>query len=145
MSPFGKGMAKGAETLAKFKGRIDKILSDLENSPASQKKFDEQIITRAAYGAQLKKVEWSADSLAKSYDTVHENLKAWSKIFGDQIEAMGLAALIAEKGYDAIDADQRRRMQEIQAEAAKYYRDPETGQQATGSEQGGSHTKKNGY
>lgn len=141
-SPFGKGMAKEAETLAKFKGRIDKILSDLEKSPASKKKIDEQTITRATYGAQLDAVPWAADNLAKAYDTVHEKLKAWSKTFGDQIEAMGIAALVAEKGYDAIDAEQRRRMQEIQAEAAKYYRDPVTGQPVTGSEQGGSHTKQ---
>jgi hypothetical protein len=144
-SPFGKGMAKEAETLAKFKGRIDKILSDLEKSPASTKKIDEQAITRATYGAQLSGVHWSADDLAKSYDVVHEQLKTWSKTFGDQIEAMGIAALIAEKGYDAVDAEQRRRMQEIQAEAAKYYRDPETGQPATGSEQGGSHTNQKAY
>ncbi|MEU9796467.1 hypothetical protein AB0E27_38920 [Streptomyces sparsogenes] len=135
-------MAKEAETLAKFKSRIDKILSDLEESPASPKNIEGQTITRATYGAQLDGVPWAADNLAKSYDTVHEKLKAWSKTFGDQIEALGIVALIAEKGYDAIDAEQRRRMQEIQAEAAKYYRDPETGRPATGSEQSGGHTKQ---
>ncbi|MGO4747564.1 hypothetical protein ACWDSL_24405 [Streptomyces sp. NPDC000941] len=125
-SPFGKGMAKEAETLAKFKSRIDKVLSDLEKSPASKKTIDEQTIIRAAYGGSID----SAGDLSTLYDGVHEKLKSWSKIFGDQLEAMGITALIAEKGIDAVDAEQRRRLQEIQAEAAKNYRDPETGRPA---------------
>ncbi|MEU0810433.1 hypothetical protein [Streptomyces sp. NPDC005970] len=140
-SPFGKGMAKEAETLAKFKSRIDKVLSDLEKSPASKKTIDEQTITRAAYGGSID----SAGDLSKLYDDVHEKLKNWSKIFGDQLEAMGITALIAEKGIDGVDAEQRRRLQEIQAEAAKNYRDPETGQPAAGSGDGGNHTKQKAY
>ncbi|MEU5104571.1 hypothetical protein AB0H07_20115 [Streptomyces sp. NPDC021354] len=122
---FGKGMAKEAETLAKFKSRIDKVLSDLEKSPASKTKLDEQTISRAAYGDGTLT---SADKLSELYDQVHEKIKIYSKTFGDQLEAMGLAALIAENGYDGIDAEQRRRMQEIQAEAQKYYRAPNADQ-----------------
>ncbi|MGY0057983.1 hypothetical protein ACWY4P_15730 [Streptomyces sp. LZ34] len=125
---FGKGMAKEAETLAKFKGRIDKVLSDLEKSPASRTKLDEQTISRAAYGDSTLT---TADKLSELYDQVHEKIKIYSKTFGDQLEAMGLAALIAEKGYDGVDAEQRRRMQEIQAEAQKYYRAPKSGQPGT--------------
>ncbi|MES4908729.1 MULTISPECIES: hypothetical protein [unclassified Streptomyces] len=121
---FGKGMAKEAETLAKFKSRIDKVLSDLEKSPASKTKLDEQTISRAAYGDSTLT---SADKLSELYDQVHEKIKIYSKTFGDQLEAMGLTALIAEKGYDGVDAEQRRRMQEIQSEAQKYYRAPNTG------------------
>lgn len=131
-SPFGKSMAKEAETLAKFKGRIDKVLSELEKSPASKKKIDEQTITRAAYGGKL----GSADDLSKLYDQVHEKLKNWSKVFGDQLEAMGITALIAEKGIDGVDAEQRRRLQQIQAESAKYYRDPKTGKPAAEEKHG---------
>lgn len=127
-SPFGKSMAKEAETLAKFKGRIDKVLSELEKSPASKKKIDEQTITRAAYGGKIS----SADDLSKLYDQVHEKLKSWSKIFGDQLEAMGIAALIAEKGIDGVDAEQKRRLQQIQAESMKNYRDPKTGKPVIG-------------
>ncbi|MEU5031507.1 hypothetical protein [Streptomyces milbemycinicus] len=125
-SPFGKGMAKEAETLKKFKGRIDEVLSELEKSPASKKKIDAQTLSRGVFGGDLT----SAEQLYELYNSVHEKLKTWSKTFGDQIEAMGLAALIAEKGYDELDAEQRRRMQEIQAEAQKYYRDPTTGKSA---------------
>ncbi|WP_245738223.1 hypothetical protein [Streptomyces sparsogenes] len=122
---FGKGMAKEAETLAKFKSRIDKVLSDLEKSPASKTKLDEQTISRAAYGNSTLT---SADALSQMYNQVHEKIKIYSKTFGDQLEALGIAALIAEKGYDGVDAEQRRRMQEIQAEAQKYYRAPKSGQ-----------------
>ncbi|MER7795281.1 hypothetical protein [Streptomyces sp. NPDC097640] len=122
-SPFGKRMAKEAETLKKFKGRIDEVLSELEKSPAAKTTIDAQTLSRGVYGGDLD----SAQKLYELYNTAHESIKAWSKTFGDQIEAMGIAALIAENGYDEIDAEQRRRMQEIQAEAQKYYRDPSTG------------------
>lgn len=138
LSPFGKGVAKEAETLAKFKSRIDQVLIDLENSPAAKKNIDEQRITRAAYGGDID----SASDLSLLYDQVHEKLKTWSKIFGDQLEAMGITALIAEKGIDGTDAEQRRRLQQIQAESAKYYRDPKP--KAEGSD-GGNHTKHEAY
>lgn len=138
LSPFGKGMAKEAETLAKFKSRIDQVLSDLENSPAAKKYIDEQTITRAAYGGDID----SAGDLSLLYDQVHEKLKTWSKIFGDQLEAMGITALIAEKGIDGIDAEQRRRLQQIQAESEKYYRAPKS---KSGSGDEGNHTKQEAY
>ncbi|MEU1790975.1 hypothetical protein ABZ553_34910 [Streptomyces sparsogenes] len=137
VSPFGKGWAKEAETLAKFKGRIDQVLTYLEASPAAQKKIDEQTITRAAYGSGALD---SANALSKLYDEVHDKLKTWSKIFGDQLEAMGITALIAEKGIDGVDAEQRRRLEQIQIEAQEHYRIPKHGQ--SGGSGDSSHDSK---
>ncbi|MER6145583.1 hypothetical protein ABT174_37125 [Streptomyces sparsogenes] len=138
LPPFGKGMAKEAETLAKFKSRIDQVLTDLENSPAAKKNIEEQRITRAAYGGNID----SAGDLSLMYDQVHEKLKTWSKIFGDQLEAMGITALIAEKGIDGTDAEQRRRLEQIRAESEKYYREPKP---KAGDGDGGNHTKHEAY
>ncbi|MFH8984508.1 hypothetical protein [Streptomyces varsoviensis] len=119
-TPFGKNLVKEAETLAKFKSRVDKVLTDLEKSPASQKSIDHQVIPADAYGTFD-----SAKRLATKYAAVHARLSTLSKIFGDQIEAMGLTALVAEKGYDGIDAEQAARLKEIQARVRKNYHAPE--------------------
>ncbi|MEV0281533.1 hypothetical protein AB0I22_34825 [Streptomyces sp. NPDC050610] len=119
-TPFGKNLVKEAETLAKFKSRVDKVLTDLEKSPASHKSIDHQVIPSDAYGTFD-----SAKKLSAKYAAVHERLSALSKIFGDQIEAMGLTALVAEKGYDGIDEEQAARLRQIQAQVRKNYRAPE--------------------
>ncbi|WP_413806866.1 hypothetical protein [Streptomyces sp. OE57] len=121
-TPFGKKLVKEAETLAKFKKRLDKVLTDLDKSPASRKTISQQSITRDAYGSGTGFT--SADDLANLYEKVHVRLETLSKSFGDQIEAMGLMAIVAERGFDGMDAEQARRMREIQARAQKYYRDP---------------------
>ncbi|MBD3010166.1 hypothetical protein [Streptomyces sp. 5-10] len=121
-TPFGKRLVKEAETLAKFKKRLDKVLTDLDKSPASHKTISQQFITRDAYGSGTGFT--SADDLANLYEKVHARLETLSKSFGDQIEAMGLMAIVAERGYDGMDAEQARRMREIQARTRKYYREP---------------------
>ncbi|AQA14362.1 hypothetical protein HUF15_43140 [Streptomyces samsunensis] len=121
-TPFGKRLVKEAETLAKFKKRLDKVLTDLDKSPASRKTISQQSITRDAYGSGPGFT--SADDLANLYEKVHARLETLSKSFGDQIEAMGLMAIFAERGYDGMDAEQARRMREIQARTREHYREP---------------------
>ncbi|MFI1798701.1 hypothetical protein ACH427_15310 [Streptomyces sp. NPDC020379] len=122
--PFGNGnLVKEAETLAKFKGRIDTIVSELEKSPASQKAIAHQTIAKGAYGTGF----GSADDLAKLYDKVHDQLKTLSQTLGDQVEAMGIAAVVAERGYDGMDAEQAARLKAIEERVRKNYHDPTTG------------------
>ncbi|MFE7116763.1 hypothetical protein ACFU99_15245 [Streptomyces sp. NPDC057654] len=118
-TPFGKNLVKEAETLAKFKSRVDKVLTDLEKSPASHKSIDHQTIPADAYGTFD-----SAKKLAGKYAAVHERLSTLSKTLGDQIEAMGLTALAAEKGYEGLDAEQAARLRQIQAQAREQYQPP---------------------
>ncbi|MGW1073953.1 hypothetical protein [Streptomyces sp. NPDC002537] len=113
-------LAKEAETLATFKGRIDKILENLEDSSSSLKSIADQTITKDAYGTGFD----SAQHLAELYEQVHERLKTLSKTFGDQVEAMGLAALIADRGYDGIDAEQAARMRAIEERTRKFHKGP---------------------
>ncbi|GAA2371955.1 hypothetical protein ACI2L4_37755 [Streptomyces sparsogenes] len=141
LSPFGKGMAKEAETLAKFKGRIDKILTDLQKSPASKQKLEQQTITRDAYGGSLD----SASALYAAYNNVHGNLVILSQLLRDLLEGSGYSALIAEKGIDGIDAEQARRLQAIQAQALKHYRDPKTGLPVSGSQHGSDTVGSDAY
>ncbi|AZQ73850.1 hypothetical protein EKH77_23880 [Streptomyces luteoverticillatus] len=111
-------LAKEAETLTTFKNRIDEVLANLEKSAASPKTMGDQKVAHDAFGKGF----GSAEGLAALYDAVHARLETLSKVFGDQVEAMGLAAVIAERGYDGVDADEAARMRAIQERTHEYER-----------------------
>ncbi len=91
----GKGLDYQAETLIAFKGRIDEILGQLRKSPASHKSISEQALAPDAYGTGFS----AAQDLSALYDKVHTRLEALSKLFGEQLEALGIATEIVDKGY----------------------------------------------
>ncbi|MFF4221249.1 hypothetical protein ACFYZH_00105 [Streptomyces abikoensis] len=109
-------LAKEADTLTTFKNRIDEVLANLEKSAASPKTMGDQKVPHDAFGKGF----GSAEGLAALYDAVHARLETLSKAFGDQVEAMGLAAVIAERGYDGVDATEAARMRAIQERAHEY-------------------------
>ncbi|MEU5438604.1 hypothetical protein AB0G73_35420 [Streptomyces sp. NPDC020719] len=111
-------------SLADFKGRMDELLRSLDKSPARHTKIADQRVQPASYGTGFA----AADELHKAYDKVRTNLERLSKIFGDQIEGMGIAVHIADKGYGGIDVDEAQRYQAIRKETEKYYESPGAGQ-----------------
>ncbi|MEU1806211.1 hypothetical protein [Streptomyces sp. NPDC019937] len=106
-----------AETLASFKSRIDKILLDLEDSPAARGKISDQTVAHAAFGAEFT----AAADLAGAYEKLHARLEKFSRTLGDQLEALGIAVQISDRGYDSIDAEQAARLRAIQKRTAEYY------------------------
>lgn len=122
-------LAKEAETLTTFKNRIDEVLANLEKSAASPKTMGDQKVAHDAFGKGF----GSAEGLAALYDAVHARLETLSKVFGDQVEAMGLAAVIAERGYDGVDADEAARMRAIQERAGTYEHGGPTEPKSTGA------------
>ncbi|MFE6779317.1 hypothetical protein [Streptomyces sp. NPDC057702] len=113
----GADLSREAETLTYFKGRIDKILLELESSPAAKSRISDQTITRAAYGTGFS----AADDLASMYDKVHGRLEKFSQTLGEQLEMLGIAVQIADRGYDSVDARQAARLNEIQRRARADY------------------------
>ncbi|MFC0598610.1 hypothetical protein [Streptomyces palmae] len=118
---FGSSLVKEAETLSKFKGRIDTVLTALQESAASKKNISHQTIPQHAYGKDFA----AAKSMAEHYDKVRLRLEELSQFLGDRIEAMGIAAKIAERGYDSIDDDLAARLRELEKRAREHYRKPE--------------------
>ncbi|MEU1078317.1 MULTISPECIES: hypothetical protein [unclassified Streptomyces] len=110
-------------SLADFKGRMEELLRSLEKSPARHTKIADQRVHPEAYGKGFA----AADELHKAYDKVRTNLERLTKIFGEQIEGMGIAVHIADKGYGGIDADEAHRYQAIRKETEKYYETPAAG------------------
>ncbi|ARZ67541.1 hypothetical protein SMD11_1884 [Streptomyces albireticuli] len=119
-TPSGDGkLVKEPETLKSFQDRIEGVLEKLEKSKASSKSMGDQKVSTEAFGTGF----GSAKDLAGLYDKIHERLLTLSKVFGDQVEAMGLAAVIAERGYDGIDAEEAEKLRAIQKRTQEYERD----------------------
>ncbi|MBB1256753.1 hypothetical protein H3146_25905 [Streptomyces sp. OF3] len=109
------------EALSALRKRVDAVTRDLRGSAASAAKLRAQVIERAAYsGPGLA----AADQLAKQYDRARAELERFTRIFGEQIEALAIAIQMAQKGYNGVEAEQRARFAEIQRNAERYYRAP---------------------
>ncbi|AGP54642.1 hypothetical protein [Streptomyces rapamycinicus] len=113
----GSDLKVEAETLASFKSRIDKILVDLEESPAAKSKISDQTVAHTAFGAEFT----AAADLAGAYEKLHDRLEKFSRTLGDQLEALGIAVQISDRGYESIDAEQADRLRAIQDRTTKYY------------------------
>ncbi|MBY8889185.1 hypothetical protein K7472_30710 [Streptomyces sp. PTM05] len=125
-------LAREAESLKKFKDRIDKILADLDTSEASHKRLGTRKIPPASYGDFTE-----AQDLASQYDKVHTQLVTMSQTFSDQIEALGIAVQMANGDYEGIDQEQQDRLMAIQKRTAQYYHAPASAHSGTGQEPGG--------
>ena len=116
-SSDAKRLAVKAESLAVFKDRVDKMLSDLEKSQASHTNVGAQGIEHSSYGEGFTE----ASDLAGLYDKVHSRLVALSQTFGEQIEALGIAIQMAKDGYSGVDQEHMDRLTAIQRSTEQLY------------------------
>ena len=107
-----------ANELKRFKKRVDSILNELETSAAGKSKVDGELVPTSSFGATN---FTEATDLSRVYNHVHGQLTKLSQTLGDQIEAMGIAALGIQQGFDNLEDDTKRRFWEI------YTRSGETG------------------
>lgn len=105
-----QGLDVGEVTLLTFQTRMQKLVDDLKGSPAEHTKIGEQKVTAASYGTGFS----AASELHGQYEKVRTRLEELTKIFGETIEAMGIRAQIADKGYEGVDQEQLDRYREIQ-------------------------------
>ncbi|MFI9000458.1 hypothetical protein [Streptomyces sp. NPDC053541] len=111
-------------TLLTFQTRMQKLVDELKGSPAEHTKIGEQKVTAASYGTGFS----AATQLHAQYEKVRTRLEELTKIFGETIEAMGIRAQIADKGYDSVNEEQRQRFQQIQKSTqADYEKHTEAG------------------
>ncbi|MFD7975262.1 hypothetical protein [Streptomyces sp. NPDC059071] len=105
-----QGLEVGEVTLLTFQTRMQKLVDELKGSPAEHTKIGEQKVTAASYGTGFS----AASELHGAYEKVRTRLEELTKIFGETIEAMGIRAQIADKGYDSVNQEQRDRYRAIQ-------------------------------
>ncbi|MFE5736941.1 hypothetical protein [Streptomyces celluloflavus] len=125
----GAGLAVEAETLGKFKKRVDDLLARLKQSDADAGTLGHRRIAPAAFGQGFAE----AQGLATAYEKVLSQLEAFSKAFGDQIETLSIGSQVAEHGYEAIDADVKHHLAAIQRRTQELYRAPRPERQPAGS------------
>ncbi|MEC4017137.1 hypothetical protein [Streptomyces sp. H27-D2] len=123
------------ETLKKFKGRVDGLLTKLDGSHAAPTRIAEERLTAAHLGTGF----GEATTLHSTYEHVHGELETFSRLLSDQIEAMGTAVHGARVGYENVDYEHRDRMWAIQTAAEKHY-DPKHDPHAP---KGGTHGASN--
>ena len=111
-------LRREAETLQKFKNRVDGLLRNLEDSPASSKQLGRETIRQDSFGTS--DFAEAAD-LYRMYHRVHTHLTRLSQTFGDQIEAMKIAVHGADIGFDNLEDDVRRRFWDIQKRTQNRY------------------------
>lgn len=99
-----------ASQLKRFKKRVDGILSELETSAAGSSKVSGELVPTSSFGATNFA---EATDLSRAYGHVHSQLTKLSQTLGDQIEAMGIAALGIQQGFDTLEDDTKRRFWEI--------------------------------
>lgn len=105
-------------SLQSLKKQLDELLGELRNSPASHTDMRTATITSDAYGDFP-----GAKALSTQYAKVQARLEAFSQVLGEQIEALGISVEVSEKGYDNVEAETLRRMQEIQRNVMRQYQD----------------------
>lgn len=115
------------ESLKDFKKRVDKMLDDLEKSPASHKKIGDQTVSATAYGTGFTE----ADDLMREYNKVHGNLKSLSQTLGDQIETMSITVELIRKDFTGVDEDTLHRLRTLQKRMEKNTSKPKPAQPAS--------------
>ncbi|MBD3934771.1 hypothetical protein IF129_24810 [Streptomyces chumphonensis] len=114
---------RAAESLKDFKKRVDGIIENLEKSAASRTSISANaVVPKASYGTGFSE----AEDLSYEYERIHEHLTALSQTFTDQIDAMGIAVLGADIGFDNLEEDLKRRFWEIRDRAKLRYEEDQT-------------------
>ncbi|MFI6060329.1 hypothetical protein [Streptomyces sp. NPDC051286] len=131
-------------SFTKFQQRINELIRDLGESPASAHQVGTDQPARGHFGGG--EGSWgSADALGTAHEKVIGELEKLSKLLSDSIEGMGLAVLASHKGYENVDTDVRDRLHAITAETTKSFGGkyvPDLPKQAAGDEHGGQTTQQ---
>ncbi|MER7398458.1 hypothetical protein ABT381_23460 [Streptomyces sp. NPDC000151] len=120
--PLGTGagaadIKRARATLVRFRQRIDDILRSLEHGPQNEVSLLE--LSRSVFSGPGTFAE--ADGLHQQFTKVHTHLTTLSRTLNEQIEAMGIAIIGANIGFDNLEDDLKRRFWDIQSRTAERY------------------------
>ncbi|MEU2430519.1 hypothetical protein ABZ611_13605 [Streptomyces sp. NPDC007861] len=108
------------ESMVSFKKRVDKLLTNLRDSPAGPKQVESDAASPEHFGGGGGK--WTeAAGLSGAYGTVIEQLTKLSQLLSDSMEGMGIAVVASKDGFEAMDEDVRRRMVAISTRTKAEY------------------------
>lgn len=130
----------GEGTLQNLKKQLDEILADVRTTPATQKEIQASAVGKSAYGDFP-----GAQQLAQHQAKAQEKLEAFSRIFGEQIEALSISAQIADRGYENVEAEAVQRLRTIQQNALRHYEATQEQPQQDKDQQGVDKNHDGGY
>ncbi|MFJ7997242.1 hypothetical protein ACIQ7D_08840 [Streptomyces sp. NPDC096310] len=118
--PAMASMLYDAESMMDFKKRVDKLITNLNDSPAAPDKVSQEPVGRSHFGGDGG--AWAeANGLSAAYTSVIDQLKDLSQLLADSLEGMGIAVVSSKHGYEGEDDDIRARMLQIQKNMKKHY------------------------
>lgn len=115
----GADLHIGDGTLPSLKKQLDRLLQEMNNQGV-ETGIKSSTVGTAAYcdfpGAR---------DLATHQARVHQKLETFARVFNEQIEALGIAAQISDRGFQNVDAEAVQRLRAIQQNAYQHYRAPD--------------------
>ncbi|MEU6626335.1 hypothetical protein ABZ926_36995 [Streptomyces litmocidini] len=143
-----EGMASGmrtqavkysADSMQKFKQRVDALIEELNGSPASAGKLKSDPVSRAQFGGGGASWAEAQDAYAAYNETLHR-LVELSGLLKDCLEGLGIAVVASKNGMEAMDDDIKRKMIQIHQRTyeAKQKADKEAGRTEPSSEGSGA-------
>ncbi|MBL1068304.1 hypothetical protein [Streptomyces sp. 7-21] len=108
--PVGQGdLTVEEESLSDFARRLDDLSLKLGASVGSHETLAGLGITAAQAGGSLAEMT----SLTSRYEHVLERVRALARVQREAIEALGIATLISERGYENVEAEQIERLRSL--------------------------------
>ncbi|MEF9883206.1 hypothetical protein [Streptomyces sp. P9-A4] len=126
-----------ADSMQKFKQRVDELILELNGSDASSGELKTAPVSRAQFGGGG--AAWSeAQGAYAAYDETLGRLVALSGLLKDCLEGLGIAVVASKQGFEAMDDDIKRKMIEIhqRTQDAKDRADKEAGRETSAGGQG---------
>ncbi|GAA1904234.1 hypothetical protein GCM10009716_12700 [Streptomyces sodiiphilus] len=113
----GDVLLVGDEALTDFAAWLDGSLTSLRDMGISPGKLGEMALGRAQFGGWFT----AMSEVAAKYETAVLRLQTLVGIQQDLIEALGIATLIAERGYENVEAEHVARFEQIMGELEAHY------------------------
>ncbi|MER6097173.1 hypothetical protein ABT154_15220 [Streptomyces sp. NPDC001728] len=121
-----------ADSMQKFKQRVDELILELNGSDASSGKLKTAPVSRAQFGGGG--AAWAeAQGAYAAYDETLGRLVALSGLLKDCLEGLGIAVVASKQGFEEMDDDIKRKMIEIhqRTQDAKDKADKEAGRETS--------------
>ncbi|WP_328944434.1 hypothetical protein OG259_25885 [Streptomyces sp. NBC_00250] len=126
-----------ADSMQKFKLRVDELIEQLNGSDASSGKLKSDPVSRTQFGGGG--AAWGeAQNAYAAYDETLGRLVALSGLLKDCLEGLGIAVVASKNGMEEMDDDIKRKMIDIHQRTydAKEKADKEAGRDTAAGGQG---------
>ncbi|MFB7898490.1 hypothetical protein ACFC1B_19380 [Streptomyces xiamenensis] len=113
-------LAVSTEALSQFRGRLDNVLTTTQTAGLTPSLMADLRMDQANYGGLIP----GMTQISHEFGHAVDRLEAFVRIQQDLIEALAIATLISQQGYENVEAENLERLQQIMAHLADDYTPP---------------------